>query len=164
MPRAKSQLQIRIRLAALHLASRRLLARPPSNTLAGRISWRNLHRATCKSIPEDIAHVVPNLVNVEIVREIRLADVWLENAAFHRAYLERDTTRDRVAVEGLTVRRVFGDDILRANATAYGPEIKWFIALVCYDRATDSMRTNSEGDGCNNKLIENHDEDKKRVT
>ena len=144
MVRAKSQLQIRIRLTILNLTPRGRLPRPPRNSITARIRRRNLHRPPRKPISKDIAHVIPNLIDIEVIREDGLADVRLENAAFDVGNLERDPPRHRVAAESLTVRRILGDCVLRADTTADGPEIDGFVALVGYYCAADCLRAGNE--------------------
>lgn len=157
MTRAERQLQIPIRSTTLDLTAAWRLPRSPRDTLTARVGRRDLHCPAGESIAEDVAHVVPDLVRVEIVREDRLADVRLEDAVFDGADFQGNATGSGIAVEDLAVRSVFGDGVLRADAAAYRPEVNRFVALVCHDCATDSFRANDEREGGNSERIEKHD-------
>jgi hypothetical protein len=88
---AKRQLQIRRRLASLHLAPRPWLPSIPIDTLTIRIARLHSHRAPRKPISEEITHVVPDLIEViEVVCEDGLADVGLKDAALSVGELEGD--------------------------------------------------------------------------
>lgn len=154
MIRAESQLQIRIRLAILDLTPRRRLSPAPRNALAAAIRRLDGHRASREAVAKDIAHVVPDLVDIEIVGENRLADIGLENSALNGGYLQRNTARHGVASERLAVRSILCNGVLRADAAADGPEVDGFIALVRYDCAADSLDTGDEGD--KSECVEEH--------
>jgi hypothetical protein len=110
---AKRQLQIRRRLASLHLAPRPWLPSIPIDTLTIRIARLHSHRAPRKPISEEITHVVPDLIEViEVVCEDGLADVGLKDAALSVGELEGDAAGNRVATQGLTVGAVFFDGLL----------------------------------------------------
>jgi hypothetical protein len=162
MPRAESQLQVRVRLTTLDLAACKLFPRAPGNTVAARVRWGNLHRATGETIPKNVAHVVPDLVDIEVVRKVRLADVRLEDAAFDRADLEDDAAGHRVAMEHFAVGRVFRDGVLGADAATYGPEIDRLVALIGHDSATDGLSAGNKGKRSDSEGAKNHDGQPKR--
>lgn len=156
MPRAERQLQICLCLTTLYLTARRLLACSPGDTLAARIRWRDLHCATCKPIAKYVAHIVPDLVDVKIVRKNRLADIWLENPAFDRANLDCNTARYRIAMKYFAVGSIFRHGELGADAATHGPQVNRLVALIRYNCATDGLRTNNEREGSDNKSSKKH--------
>lgn len=141
------QFQIRLRLTSPNPTSRRRQARIPRDSLTPRVRRPNRQGATRKILAKQTAHVVPNPAGsgVEVVRQNHLADIGLEEAARGGCDFERDAARRGIAVEGLAVRGVFGECVLRADAAAYGPEVDGVVALVCDDGAAD--RGLDAGDG-----------------
>lgn len=146
MVRAKSQLQIRIGLAIPDLATTSRLSAVPIDTLAGRVLGLERHGSASKPVAEDIAHVVPDLVRVEIVGEDGLADVGFEDAAFDGGHLEGNPAGLGVFGECFAVGLVFGNDFLIADAAADRPEVDGSIALVGHDGAVDGLGAGNEGD------------------
>lgn len=146
MVRAKRQFQICICLAILNLATGRRLARVPSNAVAARVRGCDFQGSTSKTIAEDVAHVVPDLIDVEIVCEDKLADVRFEDTVLDIGDLERDAAGCWIAVENLTVGSVFGNRLLGANATTDRPEVDGFVALVGHNRAANGLHTSDERD------------------
>jgi len=110
MPRTEAQFQIRRSTTSLDLTASRRLSKTPLNAVTGRLSRRNLHLPARKPIAKDVAHVVPYLIDVEVVCEYGLADVGLEDAVFDGTDLESNATGCRVVVVWLAVGLVFGDD------------------------------------------------------
>jgi len=82
MVRAKRQLQIRVGFAALDLTATSWFSTIPIDALAGWILGLERHGSACKPVAEDVAHVIPDLVDVEVVGEDGLADIGFEDAAF----------------------------------------------------------------------------------
>jgi hypothetical protein len=158
---AKRQLQIRRRLASLHLAPRPRLPSIPIDTLTIRIARLHSHRAPRKPISEEITHVVPDLIEViEVVCEDGLADVGFRDAALGVGELERDTAGSGIAVEDLAVGGVFFDGLLGTDGAANGPEVYGFVTLIGHHGAAHSWRC---GDGkgageekCESEIIEEH--------
>jgi hypothetical protein len=139
MTSTKRQIQIRPRLTTLHLAPRPRLPIIPINTLTTRITRPNRHRATHEPTAEEITHVAPDPADtIDAVSDNGLADVGLEDVALGVGELERDAVGDGVAAEDLAVKSVFCDGLLGTAGAADGPEVDWFVALVCYDGAANS--------------------------
>jgi hypothetical protein len=156
VPSAECQLQIRLRLASFDLTACRRLAISPRDALTARVGWCDLHSAARKAIAKHVTHIVPHLILVETVGENGLADIWLEKAALNWADFERDTTRNRVNMKFLAVRGVFGDGLLFADATTDRPQVDWLVALICDDRATDSVRTERKKKSRSSKRMKKH--------
>lgn len=154
MIRAKRQLQIRIGLAIPDLAATSRLSAVPIDTLAGRVLGLERHGSASKPVAEDIAHVVPDLIGVEIVGEDGLADVRFEDAAFDGGHLEGNSTGLGIFVEGFAVGLVFGNDFLVGDAAADRPEVDGSIALVGHDGAADGLGASDEGD--ESESVEEH--------
>lgn len=133
MTRAKRQLEIRLRATSPDLAPTRRLPRAPHNALTALICRCNLHRAACKPIAKQVAHIVPDLCAIKVVREDRLTNIRLKDTALRTRNLERDPARRWVVMERFAVRRVLCDCLLRADAAADGPEVDRLIALIGYD-------------------------------
>lgn len=133
MSRAKGQFQIRARNAILDLTSRRRFARSPGNALTRRVGRFDRQGAAGEAIAKQIAHVVPDLISVEIIRKDGLADVWFEDAVFHGRDFECDPARRGVAVEHFAVGSVFGELVGGPDGAADGPEVDGLVALVGYD-------------------------------
>jgi hypothetical protein len=163
VPSAECQLQIRFCLTALDLAACRWLAISPSDAFTARVCWGNLHCAPRKTVAKHVTHVIPHLVPVETIREIGLANIWLEETAFDWANLERNSAGCRVDVEGLAVGSVFGDGLLLSNATTNRPQVDWFVALICHDGATNGLRTGCEGNSSDSERVKKHDDQWKRM-
>lgn len=157
MSSTECQLQISVGLAIFHLTAHRRLSRPPRDALAARVRRRDLHRAARESIAKDVAHVVPDLVGVEVVCEDGLADIGFEDAVFDRADLQRNAAGDGIATEGLAVGSVFGNGVLGADAAADGPQVDGLVALVCDDCAADGLCAGCEGEGSDSESGEQHD-------
>lgn len=154
MPSTEGQLQVRISLAILHLASCRRFSESPHNALARGIGRFNCHRSSSEPIAKDIRHIIPYSVLVKIVREDSLADIRLEKSALDRGNLESDTAGCRVTAESLTRRRVLGDYNLGADTRPNGPEIDGFVALIGNNGATYGVSASDEGG--ENDCIEEH--------
>jgi hypothetical protein len=138
---AKRQLQIRRRLASLHMAPSPRLPSIPTNTLTIRIARLNRHRAPCKPISEEITHVVPDLVEIiEVVCEDGLADVGLEDATLGVRELQRDAAGRGIAVEDFAVGAVFCDGLLGSDGATDRPEVYGSVTLIGYYGAADSWR------------------------
>jgi hypothetical protein len=75
----KCQLKIRLSSTVLDLTTSGRLSIRPHDALTRWIRRLEGHGTSRKAVTENVAHIVPDLVDVEVVREDRLADVWLEN-------------------------------------------------------------------------------------
>lgn len=80
MSRTECQLEIRLPLTFPHLASRRRLASRPQNILTPSFTWLKRQCSSCKSIAKNGAHVVPDVIVVDVVGEDMLATVGREDA------------------------------------------------------------------------------------
>lgn len=156
MAGTKRQLQITFRTTALDLTARRRLSSTPSDTLTARIRRRDFHSTTRKSITEDVAHVVPNLVCVEVVAEDCLAHIGLEKAAFEWADLQCDAAREFVAAETLAIGSVLGDGLLVADAAPNRPEVDGLVALIRHDCATERLSARCERKRCESESSKQH--------
>lgn len=154
MSSAEGQLQVRLSLAALHLAACRRDTLAPRNALAGRIRGLNDHSPSSESIPENIAHIVPDRLAIQVVREYRLADVWLEEPVLHGGDLDGNATRLWIAMELLAVGLIKSERDLRSDLAADRPEIDGGVALVGDDGTADSLGTGDEGE--KSERVEDH--------
>jgi hypothetical protein len=141
----KRQLQIRLCPANLDLTACRWCPCIPHNTLTGTVRRLKRQRLSGKAVAEDVAHVVPDLVDVEVVCEDGLADVGFGDSAFNGRDLEGDATGLGVSAEGLAVGLFGVDGVLLAHAAADGPEVDWFGALVGYYGAAGGMGACDKG-------------------
>jgi hypothetical protein len=157
LARTKRQLQIRISPTILDLATRRRLPRTPDNTLTSRIRRLERQSPSGEAVAEDIAHIVPDAVAVEVVRKDCLADIRLEDSAFDGGDLERDTAGSGIPDERLAVRCVRVDDVLVAYGAADGPEVYGLGALVGHDCATS--RVDACNESSNSECVEKHCEE-----
>jgi hypothetical protein len=156
VPSTEGQFQVRFGSTGLNLAACGRFAKSPTDALTARIVWNDFHCATCKTIAKHVTHIVPYLVDVKIIREHCLADIWLEETTLDRADFERDAARYGVGVECLAVGGVFGDNLLLSNTTTDRPQVDWFVALICHNCATDGVRTYCERKSSESKRIEKH--------
>jgi hypothetical protein len=156
VPSAESQLQIRLSLTSLDLTACRRLAISPGDAFTTCVGRTNLHGASREAVAKHVTHIVPHLILVETVGENGLADIWLEKAALDWADFERDATGNRVNMEKLAVRSVFGNGLLVSDATTDRPQVNWLVALIRYNRATDSVRTERKRQCSDSKRTKKH--------
>jgi hypothetical protein len=156
VPSAECQFQICFCLTTLDLTAGRWLAISPSDAFTARVCWGNLHSAPRETIAKQVTHIIPHLIHVETVREIGLADIWLEESAFDWADFERDAAGCGVGVEDLAIRSVFGDGLLLPNTATNRPQVDWFVALICHNCATNGLRTGCEGNSSDSEGAEKH--------
>jgi hypothetical protein len=157
---AKRQLQISTRRARLYVTPHTRLAGIPINALTVRVTRFNGHCASGEPISEEITHVVPHVCIIEIVCEDGLADVGLEDTALSVRELEGDAARTWIAAEGLAIRSVFSNRLLRTDGATNGPQVYGFVALIGNDCAADSWRSNSSKgateEGNDGESVEEH--------